>query len=225
MTKPQIANLTAQTRNATGTGAARALRREGKVPAVLYSNGKESTSLTLTQKEVTLQYMKGRFQSRLIQLELDGKPVKALPQAVQLHPVTDIIEHVDFLKVDDATTIRVHVPVKFLNQERSSGIKRGGVLNIVRHNIEFECHPDAIPEYIEVDILNSNIGDSIHIEDIQLPDGVISVIKRNYTIATIAGRSTSEEKEETTTATAEGAAAPAAGAAAAKAAPAKEEKK
>lgn len=226
MSKQQLATLQAEVREGKGKGAARALRRDGKVPAVVYSAGKPGVHIALNLNELTLQYMKGRFHNKLLELDLakEGK-VKTLPKSVQTHPVTDKIEHVDFLRVDEKTPIRVQVPVKFLNQEKSVGIKRGGVLNIVRHEIEFQCMPNAIPDHIEIDVIDRDIGASIHIKDVTLPEGITPVIKRNFTVATIAGRSAADEAVETPTvaaATAEGAAAaPAEGAAA----PAKEEKK
>lgn len=191
-TTPQ---LNAETRDNTGKGVARALRREGKVPAILYGQGHTPVGLSLSANEVRLQYLKGRFKSRLIEIKLNGKEVvKALPRDVQFHPVTDQIEHVDFQKVEAGQTIHVQVPVKFVGAEKSLGIKRGGVLNIVRHDIEFLCKPDAIPHHIEIDITSMNIGESLHINDITLPAGVVPTIKRNFTIATIAGRSTKEEE-------------------------------
>jgi large subunit ribosomal protein L25 len=213
-----LAQLTAETRTGQGKGVARELRRNAKIPAVLYGKGVTPTSLALSLNEVTLQYRKGRFTSRLLELKLDGKAVKALPHEVQFHPVTDQIEHVDFIKVDGSTEIRVKVPVKFLNSEKSVGIKRGGVLNVVRHDIEFLCKADSIPTTIEINIADKDIGDSIHINDVTLPSGVKPTIKRNFTIATIAGRSAADEAE----------AAPAAAAAAtpaAAAAPAADAKK
>lgn len=203
------ASLTAETRDKSGKGVARSLRREGKIPGILYGKGSEPVSLSLTLNEVRQQYLKGRFQNRVIELKLGGKTVQALPRDVQFHPVTDVIEHVDFLKVEAGTLVHVNVPVKFLNADKSLGIKRGGALNIVRHDIEFVCKPDSIPAHIEVNIQSMDIGSSIHIADITLPAGITPVIKRNFTIATIAGRG--KEEEEAPVAAA---AAPAAGAAA-----------
>lgn len=221
-----LAQLTAETRTGQGKGVARELRRNAKIPGVLYGKGIAPTSLALVLNEVTLQYRKGRFTSRLLELKLDGKAVKALPHEVQFHPVTDQIEHVDFIKVEGNTEIRVKVPVKFLNAEKSVGIKRGGVLNVVRHDIEFLCKVDSIPGAIEIDVVDKDIGDSIHVNDVVLPSGVRPTIKRNFTIATIAGRSAADEPEvATATAPVAGAAAaPAAGAAAAPAADAKKGK-
>lgn len=186
-----IASLPASVREGAGKGVARALRRENKVPAVLYSNNSKPVSLALPLKETTLEYRRGRFRSRLIELKIDNQSVQALPRDVQFHPVTDVIEHVDFMRVEKGVPVHVYVPVHCLGQEKSVGIKRGGVLNIVRHEIEFVCVPEAIPTHIEVNVMEMDIGDSIHINDIKLPQGVTPVIKRNFTIATVAGRSSS----------------------------------
>lgn len=197
------ATLEADNRTDAGKGAARALRRDGKTPAVLYGKGHEPVHLALSANELRKQYNKGRFQSRIVELKLGGKAIKALPRDVQCHPVTDAIEHVDFLKVDDNTTIRVEVPVKFIGMEKSKGLKLGGVLNIVRHSVEFICKPDAIPSAIEINIQDLAIGDSVHIDDIKLPDGVTPAIRRNFTVATIAGRAKAEASADTADTTTE----------------------
>lgn len=215
------ATLNATARDRAGKGAARALRREGKVPGIVYSHGKDALSIALSEKEVALEYKRGRFRSRLVDIKLDGKIVHALPKDLQFHPVSDQIEHVDFIRVEPGVAVRVQVPVKFLGIEKSVGLKRGGVLNIVRHEIEFTCKPEAIPTHIEINVQELDIGDSVHINDIKLPAGAVPVIKRNFTVATIAGRSAAEEEVTPTAATATaataeaaaGTAAPAAGAA------------
>ena len=210
-TKKTTAVLPAALRNQSGKGVARSLRREGKIPGVLYSQGKEATSISLPLKEVAIEYAKGRFRSRLVDLKFADKVIQALPKDLQFNPVTDQIEHVDFIKVEAGSTLRVQVPVKVIGQDRSVGLKRGGVCNIVRHEIEFICAPEAIPTHIEVNVQSIDIGHSVHIKDIDLPKGVTPVIKRNFTIVTIAGRSKSEdETPAATTATAAGAT-PAAG--------------
>lgn len=191
----KIASLAAENRDKSGTGAARALRRTGKVPAIIYSKGSEPTNVALDANELRQQYVKGRFRSRLIELKLDGKLVKTLPQAVQTHPVTDQIEHVDFLRVEAGSKLRVKVPVVIKNTEKCKGIKRGGVLNVVRHTIEFFCEPDSIPEQIVVDVLNTDIGASVHIDELDLPKGVEPTIKRNFTVITITGRGKAEEED------------------------------
>lgn len=186
--------LQASTRTETGKGIARALRREGKIPGTLYGKGQTPTSIALSLKEVTQEYTKGRFRSRLIDIKLDEKnTIQALPKDLQFNPVTDMIEHVDFIKVEKGVALRVNVPVKIVGQEKAMGIKRGGVLNVVRHEIEFFCAPDSIPTYLEVNVASMDIGSSLHIDSIELPKGATPVIKRNFTIATIAGRSKEEE--------------------------------
>ncbi len=197
--------LNASARDRAGKGVARALRREGKVPAIIYSKGKQPLSLALPLKEVTLEYTRGRFRSRLVDIKLDKETIKALPKDVQFHPVTDVIEHVDFIRVEPGVAVRVSVPVKFLGVEKSVGIKRGGVLNVVRHEVEFTCAPEAIPTHIEVNVQEMDIGDAAHINDIKLPAGVIPTIKRNFTVATVAGRSSSMEEAKPETAVAPGA--------------------
>ena len=221
-TKPN-AVLTASLREGAGKGVARSLRREGKIPGVLYGKGQTPVSIALSLKEVSMEYARGRFRSRLVDIKLDNnQTVKALPKDLQFNPVTDMIEHVDFIKVEAGTQLRVSVPVKLVGQEKAMGIKRGGVLNIVRHDIEFLCAPESIPTHIEINVQEMDIGDSLHIDAVKLPAGVTPVIKRNFTIATIAGRKAEEEAKPAADAAA---AAPAAGAAAAPAAGAKDAKK
>lgn len=232
--KSTFGTLTATARDRAGKGAARSLRREGKVPAIVYSKGKQPMSLALPLKEVTMEYTRGRFRSRLVDIKLAGETIKALPKDVQFHPVTDVIEHVDFIRIEKGVPVRVMVPVKFLGTDKSVGVKRGGVLNVVRHEVEFTCAPEAIPTHIEANVEALDIGSSVHISDIALPKGIEPVIKRNFTVATIAGRSSSMEevKPETVAVAAgevpatEAAAVPAEGAAAAgAAAPAADAKK
>lgn len=221
------AGLEAFSRDNSGKGAARGLRRDGKVPAVIYSKASAPVSISVKANELRHEYMRGRFRSRLIELNLDGKIVKALPKDVQFHPVSDQIEHVDFIRIEAGVAVNVQIPVKFLGMEKSVGLKKGGVLNIVRHEIDFHCMPEAIVSHIEINIEEMDIGDSVHINDVKLPAGITPVIKRNFTIATVAGRSASmEEEAKPAAATAEGAA-PAAGAAPAggAAAPAADAKK
>ncbi len=215
--------LSASLRDRVGKGSSRSLRREGKVPGIVYSHGKEAMSIALSANEVTIEYRRGRFRSRLMEIKIDGKVIQALPKDVQFHPVSDQIEHVDFIRVEAGQPVRVQVPVKFSGHDKCAGLKRGGVLNIVRHEIEFVCKPESIPASIELNVSTMDIGDSIHINDVKLPDGVTPVIKRNFTVATIAGRSSADEEKPVAAADA-AAAAPAAGAAA-PAAAAKDAKK
>lgn len=189
-----MAVLPAESRAQSGKGIARSLRREGKIPGVLYAKGQEAVRIALPLKEVAMEYAKGRFRNRLVELKFADKTIQALPKDLQFNPVSDAIEHVDFIKVEKGVDLRVKVPVKISGQDRSIGLKRGGVLNIVRHDIEFWCAPDSIPTNIELNIQSLDIGRSIHIADIELPKGISPVIKRNFTIATIAGRGKAEEE-------------------------------
>ena len=208
-TAKKTAVLEANVREGTGKGVARALRREGKIPGTLYGKGQTPVSIALSLKDVTQEYTKGRFRSRLIDIKLGGQTVQALPKDLQFNPVSDVIEHVDFIKVEKGVALRVNVPVKIVGQDKAMGLKRGGVLNVVRHEIEFFSAPESIPAHIDVDVSKMDIGASLHINAIELPKGVTPVIKRNFTIATIAGRSKEEEAPAATAA----AATPAAGAA------------
>lgn len=185
----------ASTRDKHGKGSARAARREGKVPAIIYSEGKPGVSLALDANSLTNEYRRGGFFSKIIEIKSGKETLYALPKDIQFHPVSDVIEHVDFLRVTEKSAIKVRVPVHFLNQDRSIGLKRGGVLNIVRHDLELICGVNNIPKVIEIDLLKVNIGDSIHISHVALPEGVQPAItSRDFTIATIAGRGGDEEE-------------------------------
>jgi large subunit ribosomal protein L25 len=206
--------FTAEAREGSGKGAARALRRNNRIPAIVYGHNDSPVKISLPIKDITLAYQKGSFFNRIVDINVGGKKINALPRDIQMHPVTDVIEHADFQQVDDKTPVHVMVPVKVIGADKSAGLKRGGVLNIVRHEIEFICLPAAIPAHIEIDVKDVNIGGSIHIKDVVLPKDVTPAIKRNFTIITVAGRREEEETPVAAAATAEGAAAPAAGAAA-----------
>ncbi|MCD6034808.1 MAG: ribosomal protein L25/ral stress protein Ctc [Rickettsiales bacterium] len=209
------ATLNAQAREKTGKGPARALRREGRLPAIIYGGKGGETNISVDLRETTKVYVKGHFQSQLLQIELGKEKIAVLPRDVQLHPVTDQIEHVDFLRIEKGQKVRVAVPVRFLNAERSPGLKRGGVLNIVRHDVELYCNPEKIPAFIEADLNGTRIGQSIHISHIALPEGCEPVIRdRDFTVAAVAGRGKEEEEKTAVAGAAGAAAAPAAGGAA-----------
>ncbi len=195
-----------EVRKRTGTGGARASRRAGWVPGILYGGDQGPVAIQLRQKEVTLAFAAGRMQSHLAKIDVPGQDYlqPVIARQVQVDPVTDIPVHVDMLRVNENTRIDVAVHVRFLNEELSPGIKRGGVLNIVRHDVEVYAPATAIPEYLEADCDGLDIGDSIKISAIKLPKGVTPVIKdRDFTIATIAAPSAlrSEESEAATEAT------------------------
>lgn len=194
-----IATLKAEPRERVGKGSARAARREGRVPAVIYGNKQEPISITVAHNELMRLINRGGFLSSALDIEIKGKKERVLPRDVQLHPVTDWPIHVDFLRLSRDATVNIFVPVHVVNQEASPGIKRGGVLNLVRHEVELTCPADAIPEHIVIDVTGLEVGDSVHISAVKLPEGVTPVIQdRDFTIATIQAPSglKSEEAEE-----------------------------
>jgi large subunit ribosomal protein L25 len=183
----EIIVLEAEVRDRAGKGAARATRRAGRIPAVIYGDKKEPVMISLDPKPFGRQLNRAGFFSHLFDVNIDGKKHRVLPRDVQLHPVTDAPLHVDFVRVTAHTKTHVHVPVHFDNHAASPGLKRGGVLNIVRHDIELSCSADSIPERIDIDLTGLEIGDSVHISAIKLPEGAHPVIAdRDFTIATIA---------------------------------------
>jgi large subunit ribosomal protein L25 len=192
-----INSMSAEPRQAVGTGAARAARRAGLVPGVIYGTGQETVPVAIDAKTFMLEYGKGGFFSRLYELELAGEKMRVLPRDVQVHPISDSPLHVDFLRLTAESRINVEVAVQFVNDEESPGIKRGGVLNVVRHTVEFNCRADSIPEAIIVDLTGLDIGASVHISHIDLPDGVTPTITdRDFTVATIAAPTVVEEEEK-----------------------------
>ena len=216
----QLTQLAATARPRAGKGAARQARREGKVPAVIYGDNQPPQTIALDYNELWKQVLKGHFTSSVFEIVLDGKGHRVIPRDVQFDPVKDLPIHVDLLRIGKDGVIRVAVPVKFVNEALSPGLKRGGVLNIVRHEIEVYCPYDHIPSAFEIDLEGMEIGRSIHISAVALPEGVHPVIKdRDFTIATIAGAVKVDEEKAEAAAAAPAAAAPAA-AAGAKAAPA-----
>lgn len=190
--------LKAEARERVGKGSSRELRRNGKVPAVIYGDKQAPLSITLDYKTIYYKIHGGGFKTTVATIDLDGKKIQVLPKDYQLDPVKDTPVHVDFLRVSAKSVVTVNVPVHFKNEEAAPGIKRGGVLNIVRHDVEFHAPANAIPEFIEVDLTGKDIGDSIHISAVTLPKGVTPVIHdRDFTIATIAAPAglKSEENE------------------------------
>jgi large subunit ribosomal protein L25 len=178
--------LKAQARPGVGKGAARALRRQGLVPAVIYGDKKDPLPVAIAYKDAHKHIYAGGFLSHVITLDVDGQKHRVIPRDYQLDPVKDFPIHVDFLRVGAGTTLHVEVHVHFINEEASPGLKRGGVLNIVRHTVELSCPADAIPEEIVVDLTGKEVGDSIHIGSVTLPAGVTPVVhERDFTIATI----------------------------------------
>ncbi|WP_420403800.1 50S ribosomal protein L25/general stress protein Ctc [Nisaea sp.] len=198
-----VIELSAQTRDRVGKGSARAARRAGLVPAVVYGDKKDPVSVTLEERALVKQLHQAGFFSTLIDLDVDGKKHRVLARDVQLHPVTDRPEHVDFLRVSASSTITVAVPVEFINEDKCPGLRAGGVLNVVRHEVEVSCRPDQMPSALTLNLEGWNVGDSIHISAFDLPEGVTPTITdRDFTVVTIAapsamkGASEAEEGEE-----------------------------
>lgn len=190
-------NLEAKPRERAGKGSARAARREGFVPAVIYGDKKPPVMINIPRNVLTKVLNKGGFLTNLFEIKINGKTEKVLPRDIQTDPVSDSPMHVDFLRLSAGTKIFIEVPVHFKDHEESEGLSRGGVLNVVRHQIECHCLMEAIPEYFEASLKGLDIGDAVHISDIKLPEGVELAIKdRDFTIATIAPPSILTAEEE-----------------------------
>ena len=189
--------ISASERERVGKGSARAARRAGLVPAVIYGDKKDPVGITMESREVTkIVHQPGIF-GRLLDIDVAGKKSTVLTRDIQFHPVTDVIMHMDFLRVSQSATVAVAVPVEFINEDKCPGIKIGGVLNVVRYEVELLCPATAIPEKIIVDLEGIKIGDSIHISAIPLPDGVEPTITdRDFTVATIASPGGGVKNEE-----------------------------
>lgn len=198
-------NLPAEARERAGKGASRAIRREGRIPAVIYGGKEEPTMIHVEEKELVRQLMTGHFMNSIVNIEIGGKTVRTLPKDVAFHPVSDRPTHVDFLRMTGDSMVEVQVPVVFINEDASPGLKKGGVLNIVRHELDLICPNAAIPDDIQVDVTGKEIGDAIHISEVTLPKGVKSAITdRDFTIATLIApsglKSTAGEASEADTA-------------------------
>ena len=179
--------LKATARDRVGKGAARALRREGLVPAVIYGDKKPALPISIPLKETTIALHKGGFLTQIASVEVGGKAHQVIAKDYQLHPVRDELLHVDFLRIGKGATLTLEVPVHFLNEETCPGIKKGGVLNVVRHAVEMNVPADNIPAALELDLADAKLGDSLHISAVSLPEGCQPTITdRDFTIATIA---------------------------------------
>jgi len=188
--------LAVKARDRAGKGAARAERRLNRVPGVIYGDKKEPQMISANYKDLWTHVQTGRFLATLVDLDVEGTVIRTIPRDIQFDPVRDTLVHVDFLRLGKGARIAVEVPVHFFNHELAPGIKRGGALNIVRHVVELFCPAEAIPDQIDIDLTGFNIGDSIHISYVTLPDGVAPTITdRDFTIATIAGAGPEVEEE------------------------------
>lgn len=194
-------SLKASLRERVGKGAARAVRRTGRVPAVIYGDKQTAQSVSLAFPDVVQQLNAGHFFTTVYEIEVDGAVTRALPRDVQIDPVRELPIHIDFLRLAAGARVDVSIPVSFVNEEESPGLRRGGVLNVVRYEVELSCPNDAIPDEIVADLTGLDLGDSLHISAIALPAGVTPTITdRDFTVATIAApaglKSEEEEAEE-----------------------------
>ena len=172
--------------------------KNNKIPAVIYGKNTESQPVSIDSKLLKNLLKDRGFYSKILSVELNGAKEKVLPKDIQYHPVTDNVIHIDFMRVQEDTKVTVEVPVDFLNREKCPGLKQGGVLNIVRRLVELKCNAKNIPEMLELDLLNSEIGDSMKISDIQLPEGVVpSIADRDFVIATLVPPTVEAEPEKT----------------------------
>jgi len=194
-------NLSAETRDRAGKGASRAMRREGRVPAVIYGAKEAPQSIHIEEKLLNKMLSTGHFMNSVVMIDVAGRQTRTLPKDIQFHPVTDRPLHVDFLRIGEHSQVTVAVPIRFTGEEQSRGLKRGGVLNAVRHELELVCDAAEIPDEIEISLAGLDIGDSLHISAVTLPQGVSSAITdRDFTIATIvapSGMSTSDAGDTT----------------------------
>jgi len=191
-----ITEIEATARPRAGKGAARAVRREGKVPAVIYGGKQPPETIALDANELKKLYLAGGFLATVYEISVNGETQRVLPRDLQLDPVKDHVVHVDFLRIARGASVTVEVAVEFINEDDCPGLKRGGTLNVVRHAVELQCPADAIPEQLTIDLTPFDIGDSINISAVSLPENVVPTITdRDFTIATLAG-AMAEEPEE-----------------------------
>ena len=192
--------LSADLRERAGKGASRALRNAGRVPAVIYGNNKEPTAIHIEEKMLLKALHTGHFMNSIVMIELGGKQVRTLPKDVAFHPVNDRPLHADFLRIGEHSEVHVNVPVHFIDEDTSPGMKRGAVLNMVRHDLELVCDAALIPDDIKISLNGLEIGDSIHISHVTLPAGARSAITdRDFTIATLVAPSGLKSSEGDTT--------------------------
>jgi large subunit ribosomal protein L25 len=216
-----VKELKATARPKSGKGAARAERRAGRVPGVIYGNNQPPQPISVEEAELRQRILAGRFLTTIFDVNLEGKKHRVIPRDFHLDPVRDFPIHVDFLRLGEGATIRVSIPIRLLKAEVAPGVKRGGTVNLVTHAIDVECAADNIPQFIEADVGGLEISHSLHLSDVKLPPGVKPLAREDVTLVTIVPPSGyAEELKAAAAAAAAGTAAPAAGAAPAAAAPA-----
>jgi large subunit ribosomal protein L25 len=215
-----VKELKATARPKSGKGAARAERRAGRVPGVIYGNNQPPVTISVDDAELRQRILAGRFLTTIYDIDLEGKKHRVIPRDFHLDPVRDFPLHVDFMRLGEGATIRVSIPLHIQKAEASPGVKRGGTVNIVTHTIDLECSVDNIPQYVEADVSGLEISHSLHLSDIKLPAGVKSLTRDDATLVTIVPPSGYAEEMKAAAAAAAGAAAAAAAPAAGAAAPA-----
>ncbi|WP_340317003.1 50S ribosomal protein L25/general stress protein Ctc [Rhizorhabdus argentea] len=191
----EVLDLSAETRDRAGKGASRAMRREGRVPAVIYGNKQEATAIHLEEKVLMKMLHTGHFFNSVVMLDVAGEKIRTLPKDVQFHPVTDRPLHADFLRIGEHTKVTVNVPVHFTDEDLSPGIKRGGVLNIVVHDLGLSVDAAEIPDEITISLKGLEVGDNIHLSQITLPKGATAVDHTDITLATIVAPSALKSSE------------------------------
>jgi len=193
----QTHQLNAEIRERAGKGAARATRRAGRVPAVIYGNKQEPVLISVDPVDLMKELQQPGFFSHVYEIAVGGEKYKVLARDLQTHPINDLPTHVDFMRFSKKTRLAVDVFVEFINEEECPGLREGGVLNVVRHDVELRCSPDAIPESLEADLSGLQIGDTLHISAISLPEGAeLTITDRDFTVATIAAPTIFTEVEE-----------------------------
>jgi len=190
-----IKQITAVARDRAGKGAARAVRRQGQVPAVIYGGGQAAEAIALEFNQTKQLIFAGHFLTTVFEIEVDGKKTRAIPRDYQLDPVRDFPVHVDFLRLSKGQSIKVVVPVHVVGQDKCPGVKRGGTLQIVEHSVELLVPSDAIPDFIEASVANLDIGSSIHLADVSLPEGAKATSTENVTLVTVVAPSGMTEEE------------------------------
>lgn len=203
----EVKQIKAVARDRAGKGAARAVRRQGQVPAVIYGAGQPAQTIALDFNQTKQLIFAGHFLTTIFEIDVDGKTTRAIPRDYQLDPVRDFPVHIDFLRLSEGQTIKVVVPVHVVGQDKCPGVKRGGTLQIVEHSVELMVPSDAIPDYVEASVDGLDIGSSVHLNDIKLPNGAKATSAENVTLVTVVAPSGMKEEEAAPAAAAEGAAA------------------
>lgn len=207
-----VKQLKASARASVGKGAARAVRRTGRIPAVVYGGGEAALPISLDYNQTNRLIQAGHFLTTIFEIDVDGQAVRAIPRDYQLDPVRDLPLHVDFLRLAAGSTIKVVVPIHVVGQEQSPGVKRGGMVQLVEHAIELMAPADAIPDNIEISVAALNIGGSVHLGNIELPAGCKATTRENLTLVAVSSPTKLADEAPAPAAAAAPAAAPAKGA-------------